>query len=101
MLYGFRLSERQPILVVQSMNSRTDQCQENNIKVLLEQLGSLKITKEDASDRTIETETTGTMLTAPASVVQNKQVVISKNMVLDPGWFDGDKTKFEDQQREI
>ena len=28
----FRLSERQSILVVQSIDSRTDQCQENNIE---------------------------------------------------------------------
>jgi len=26
----------------------------------------------------------------------NKQAVIPKNMVPDPGWFDGDRTKFED-----
>ena len=38
------------------------------------------------------------MLVAPALAVINKnvQAVMPKNMVLDPGWFDGDQTKFED-----
>ena len=31
----------------------------------------------------------------------NKQAVMPKNMVPDPGWFDGDRTKFEDWQRKM
>ena len=31
----------------------------------------------------------------------NKQAVIPKNMVPDPGWFDGDRTKFEDWWRKM
>jgi len=31
----------------------------------------------------------------------NKQAVMPKNMVPDPGWFDGDRTKFEDWWRKI
>ena len=27
---------------------------------------------------------------APAAINENIQAVIPKNMVLDPGWFDGD-----------
>ena len=43
------------------------------------------------------------MSTAPTPAVYNKtaQVVIPKSMVLDPGQFDSDQTKFEDQWREI
>jgi len=63
---------------------------------LSEQLGSLRITKEDASNKTTETETTDTMLIVLAQVVQNKQAVMPKSMVPDPGWFDENRTKFED-----
>jgi len=31
-----------------------------------------------------------------ATMNNNKQAVMPKNMVSDPRWFDGDKTKFED-----
>ena len=36
-------------------------------------------------------------------VVYNKmtQTVIPKSMIPDPGWFDDNQMKFEDQQREI
>ena len=37
----------------------------------------------------------------PAVISKNIQVGIPKSMVLDPGQFDSDQTKFEDQQREI
>ena len=33
--------------------------------------------------------------------VQNKQARLSKSMVSDPGWFDGNRTKFEDWQKRI
>jgi len=33
---------------------------------------------------------------APATMNENIQAVIPKSMVLDPGWFDRDQTKFED-----
>jgi len=35
------------------------------------------------------------MLTAPVPATHNENIP-TKNMVLDPGWFDRDKTKFED-----
>ena len=44
------------------------------------------------------------MSTAPAPVVamnENVQAGLPKNMVLDPGWFDSDQTKFEDWWREM
>ena len=43
--------------------------------------------------------TTEEMSTAPALAVamnENVQAGMPKNMVLDPGWFDGDRTKFKD-----
>ena len=67
----------------------------NNIEALSERLGSLQITEEASSER-MDTEE---MLTAPAPAVtvnENRQVGMLKNMVLDPGWFDGDRTKFKD-----
>ena len=39
------------------------------------------------------------MLTAPAPTVtdnENRQAGMLKNMVPDPGWFNGDQMKFED-----
>ena len=32
----------------------------------------------------------------PATTNNNKQAVMLKNMVLDPEWFNRDRTKFED-----
>jgi len=32
----------------------------------------------------------------PVTMNTNKQAVMPKNMVPDPGWFDRDRTKFED-----
>ena len=61
----------------------------------MERLGSLQIMEEISEDyKRSDTE----MLVAPALAVINKnvQAVMPKNMVLDPGWFDGDQTKFED-----
>jgi len=61
---------------------------------LSEQLGSLQITEEALrEDKRMDTE----ILTAPAPAVnENIQIGMPKNMVPDPGWFDGDRTKFED-----
>jgi len=43
------------------------------------------------------------MSTAPVPVptINNGQAAMPKSMVLDPGWFDGDRMKFEDWWREI
>jgi len=57
----------------------------------------LRITEEDASIETIEIEIMDKMLVAPAlAMIQNKQIVIPKSIVLDPGWFDRNRTKFKD-----
>ena len=36
---------------------------------------------------------------APVTMNTNEQAVMPKNMVLDPEWFDGDRTKFKDWWR--
>jgi len=66
------------------MDSKTDQCWENNLETLSEWLKSLRITEEDISNKTIEIEIMDTMSTALEQAVQNKQTVIYKSMVLDP-----------------
>ena len=69
----------------------------NDIEALLERLGFVQIT-EKASSEYKQLETDG-MSNAPALVVatnENIQIGMPKNMALDPGWFDGNQTKFED-----
>jgi len=41
------------------------------------------------------------MLIALVPVVQNKQAVMLKSIVLDLGWFNGNRTKFEHWWRRI
>ena len=57
---------------------------------------------EEASSK-YEQTTTKEMSVAPApaaaGVSKNVQAGLLKNIVLDPGWFDGDQTKFEDWWR--
>ena len=43
-----------------------------------------------------DTEMSVAPATAAAAVSKNVQTGLLKNMVLDPGWFDGDRSKFED-----
>ena len=75
----------------------------NEIEVLLEQLGFLQINEEASTDKYEPTDTE--MSVAPAlvaaAVSKNIQAELPKNMVLDPGWFDGDRLKFEDWWRGI
>jgi len=33
---------------------------------------------------------------APATTNNNRQAAMLKSMIPDPGWFNGDRTKFED-----
>jgi len=41
------------------------------------------------------------LLQQAAVINENVQTGMPKNMALDPGWFDGDQTKFEDWWREM
>ena len=77
----------------------------NDVEAISERLESLQIT-EDASSKYKRTMTEE-MSVAPAPVPmaieigENISVAMPKNMVPDPRWFDGDRTKFEDWWRGI
>jgi len=50
----------------------------------------------------MDTETSSApapVLVLAVAINENIQAGMPKNMVLDPGWFDGDRTKFEDWWR--
>ena len=69
----------------------------NSIEALSEQLGSLQITEEALSEyKQTTTEEISTALTPVVTVNEDGQAEMPKNMVLDPGWFDSDQTKFKD-----
>ena len=72
------------------------------IEALEEILRSLRITKDNMSNQSTEPATPETeeILTAPVLAVYNENIPM-KNMVPDPGWFDRDRTKFEDWWRGI
>ena len=75
----------------------------NNLEALSERLGSLKIIDKTSNKTSERTDTE--MSTAPAPMAveigRNVSAEMPKNMISDPGWFDGDRTKFEDWWREI
>ena len=68
--------------------NKTSSYRTNDIEVLLERLGSLKIMNKQSDKE---------MFAAPAPAITNNniQAVIPKSMVLDPVWFNGDRTKFK------
>ena len=67
----------------------------DNIKALSEKLGSLQITEEALSNnKQTDTKMSGTPV--PAAISKNIQAGMLKNMVLNPGQFDGNQTKFKD-----
>jgi len=63
----------------------------------------LQINKEASTDEYEPTDTEMSVAPAPvaAAVSENVQAGLLKNMVPDPGWFDGDQLKFEDWWRGI
>jgi len=64
----------------------------------------LQINKEASTSKYKQTDTEmseAQQATAAAAVSENVQVELPKNMVPDPGWFDGDWSKFEDWWRGI
>jgi len=76
----------------------------NDIEALSERLGSLQINEEASSSKYKQTDTEMSIAqqaTAAVAVSENIQAGLSKNMVPDPGWFDGDWSKFEDWWRGI
>jgi len=58
---------------------------------------------EEASSNYKQIDTEMSVASAPAPAVSNKniQAGMLKNMVLDPEWFDGNQTKFEDWWKSI
>jgi len=69
----------------------------NKIKALWERLGSLQIVEEaSTSDKQTDTEMSVALATMAGTSQENGQAGLSKNMVLDPGWFYSDRTEFED-----
>ena len=76
----------------------------NNIEALSERLGSLQINEEASTSEYEQTDTemlVAQPATTAAAVSKNIQAGLPKNMVPDPGWFDGDQSKFEDWWRGI
>ena len=75
----------------------------NDIEALSEWLGSLQINEEASMSEYEQTdiEMLVAQATAAAAVSKNIQVWLPKNMVPDPGWFDGNQPKFEDWWRGI
>ena len=71
--------------------------------MLSERLGSLQINKEASMSEYEQTDTEMSVAqaTAAAAVSENVQAELLKNIVPDPGWFDGDRSKFEDWWRGI
>ena len=68
----------------------------DNIKVLSEKLGFLKITNKASSEMNEWSDEEISVALASATINNNVQAVTPKSMVSDPGWFDRDWTKFED-----
>ena len=64
-----------------------------------ERLGSLQVNEEASTNYEL---TNTEMSTAPAATpAVNELARMSKSIVPDPRWFDGDQTKFEDWWRGI
>ena len=68
-----------------------------------EQLGSLQINEEASTNEYEQTDTEMSVApaTTAAAVSENVQAGLPKNMIPDPGWFDSDRSKFEDWWRGI
>ena len=66
-------------------------------------MGSLQINEETSTEEyeQADTEISVAPATAAAAASKNVQTGLPKIMVPDPGWFDGDRSKFEDWWRGI
>jgi len=67
----------------------------DNIEVLLERLGFLKITNK-TSNKTSKWSDNGMSVVLVPAMINNEQATMSKNMIPDLGWFNRDRIKFED-----
>ena len=85
--------------MAQSIN-KTSSYRGNNIEALSKRLGSLQIIDKVLESTNEQTDTK--MLTAPAPAQKNyRQAEMPKSMVPNPEWFDRDRMKFENWQKEI
>ena len=66
-------------------------------------MGSLQINEEASTEEYEQTDTEMSVAHAiiAAAVSENVQAGLLKNMVPDPGWFNGNRSKFEDWWRGI
>jgi len=69
-------------------------------------VGMTRILADNEEASTSEYKQTDTKMsvaqaTTAAAVSENVQAGLPKNMIPDPGWFDGDRSKFEDWSRRI
>ena len=82
---------------------KTSSRRTNDIEVLSERLGSLQINEETSMEeyKRTDTEMSVAPAIAAAAASENVQAGLPKIMVPDPGWFDGDRSKFEDWWRGI
>ena len=79
--------------------TKTSSRRMNDIDVLSEQLGSLQITNKTLDKITEQSDEAISVAPVPVTMNTNKQAFMPKNMVPDPGWFNGNKMKFKDQWR--
>ena len=82
---------------------KTSSRRTDNVEALSEQLGSLQINEEASTEEyeQMDTEMSGTPAPGATTASENVQAGLPKSMVPDPGWFDGDRSKFEDWWRGI
>jgi len=82
---------------------KTSSRRTDDVEALSERLGSLQIKEEASTDEYEPTDTEMTGTPAPEATVasENIQAGLPKSIVPDPGWFDGDWSKFEDWWRGI
>jgi len=83
--------------------NKTSSKRTNDLEALSERLGSLQITNEASNKTSERTDTEMSTEPAPMAVEIGENVMagMPKNIVPDPGWFDGDRTKFKDWWRGI
>ena len=68
----------------------------DNIETLSEKLGSLQIMNRALEETYKQLDEEISTVPAPATTNDNRQAAMPKSIVLDPEWFDGDRTRFED-----
>jgi len=76
--------------------TKTSSRQIDDIEALLERLGFLQITNKALEGIYKQLDKEMSAALALVTMNNNEQAIISKNMVPDSEWFNGDRTKFKD-----